>query len=179
MLGSHVNGLQSMQPISSFQQECIPVGCVPAAHWPYSRVCFRGGGVSAPGGCLLRGAVCSRGGCLLRGCLLPGGVCLGGCLLPGWCLLWWGVYSGGSALGVSAPGECLLPGRCLLPGGCLLLGGVCSLGVSAPRGVSAWGGVCSQGVVSQHALRQTPPPLWTEWQTGAKILPWPQLRCGR
>ena len=24
------------------KQECIPVGCVPAAYWPYARVCFRG-----------------------------------------------------------------------------------------------------------------------------------------
>ena len=37
---------------------------------------------------------------------------------------------------------------CLLPGGCLLLRGV-----------------CSRGVVSQHALRQTSPPLGTEWLT--------------
>ena len=42
-------------------------------------------------------------------------------------------------------------------------GGVCLL-----RGVSARGGVCSGGgvsapggVVSQHALRQTPPSVWT------------------
>ena len=27
------------------QQECIPVGCVLAAHWPYARVCFSGGGL--------------------------------------------------------------------------------------------------------------------------------------
>ena len=27
------------------KQECIPVGCVPAAHWPYAGVCFPGGGV--------------------------------------------------------------------------------------------------------------------------------------
>ena len=146
MLGSHVNGLQSMQPISSFQQECIPVGCVPAAHWPYSRVWLRGGGMSAAGGCLLRGGVCSRGDVYSGGVCSQGlsawggvcsqgGVCSGGVSTPG-CLLW----------GVSAPGECLLPGRCLLPGGvsapggCLLLGGICSQGgvcsggVSAPRG---------------------------------------------
>ena len=62
--------------------------------------------------------------------------------------------------------------RSLLPRGVSALGGgVCSQG----RGCLIPGGVCSQGVVSQHALRQTP-PLWTEWQTGVKILPWPQLR---
>ena len=78
------------------EQECIPVGCVPAARRPYAGVCF------------------------------PEGVCL-----------LWGVCSRGvSTLGVSAPGGCLLGG------------------VSAPGGM----------MVSQHALRQTP-PLWTEWMT--------------
>ena len=34
-----------------YEQECIPVGCVPAARGPYARVCFpRGGGVSGLGG---------------------------------------------------------------------------------------------------------------------------------
>ena len=38
-----------------YQQECIPVGCVPAARRPYAGVCFRGGGGCLPG---------PRGGCL-------------------------------------------------------------------------------------------------------------------
>ena len=46
-------------------------------------------------------------------------------------------------------------------------GGVCSGGsaleVSAPGG--GGGGCLLQGVVSQHALRQTPSHLWTEWMT--------------
>ena len=87
------------------------------------------------------------------GCLLQGGVCLlwGGCLLPGgWvCLLW----------EVSAPG-----------GGCLLWRGICSWGVCVCSG-----GVCSGGGIPACTEADTPPPLWTEWQTGAKILPWPQL----
>ena len=74
------------------EQECIPVGCVPAAHWLYAGVCFWG--VSAPGG--------------------------------------------GGVGGVSAP-------RRVSAWGCLLLGGL-------PGGSLLWG-----GVVSQHALRQTPP----------------------
>ena len=50
--------------------------------------------------------------------------------------------------------------------GCLVLGGACSGGVSGPSGVpvpgggAALGGAWSWGrgcVVSQHALRQTPP----------------------
>ena len=99
-------------------------------------------------GCLLwEGGVCSQGGCLLWGCLLlgvsaSGGVCYrrlsalgGGCLLLGGCLPPWGVCSGVFVFS----GECLLPG------------GVCSWG---GWGVSASGG----GVVSQHVLRQTPPP---------------------
>ena len=57
------------------EQECIPVGCVPAARWPYAAVCLWGGVCSwggAPGGCLLPGGllwggVCSRGVCLLQG----------------------------------------------------------------------------------------------------------------
>ena len=53
-----------------FQQECIPVGCVPAAHWPYAAVCFAGG-------CLLGGAVSAPGG---------GGLPLGGCLLQRGCV---------------------------------------------------------------------------------------------
>ena len=68
-------------------QECIPVGCVPAAHWPYAAVYFRGGGLlSALGG----------GVSVPRGCLLPGGVCSRGCLLwgGGW-LLWGGSAPGG------------------------------------------------------------------------------------
>ena len=107
-------------------QECIPVGCVPVARWPYAGVCF-------PGGCLLRG-ISALGDCLLGGgCLLPGGVC---------------------------------------SRGCLLLGGVCSWGgVSAPRGCLLQG-VSALGVVSQHALRQTP-PLLTESQTPVKTLPLP------
>ena len=76
---------------ASLKQECIPVGCVPATHWPYAGVCFQEGGVPGPGEYLVWG-VPGPGGCLVQG-------------VPG-------------------------------PGGCLLLG---------------------RGVVSQHALRQTPP----------------------
>ena len=66
-----------------FEQECIPVGCVPAAHWPYAAVFFpRTGG----------GGVCSRGGVCSGGCLLWGDVCSGGSALGGVCL-------GGSARG--------------------------------------------------------------------------------
>ena len=89
--------------------------------------------------------------------LLQVRIYLGGCLLPG------GAWSRG--MGVSAPWG--VPG----PGG----GGVCSRGVSAAGGggVSTPGGVPGPrgcfvlgDVVSQFALRQTPP--WTEWQTGVK-----------
>ena len=53
------------------QQECIPVGCVPAARRPYAGVCFPGG--SALGGCLVRG-----GGAWSGGVPGPGGVCTQG-----------------------------------------------------------------------------------------------------
>ena len=145
-------------------QECIPVGCVPAARWPYAGVYF------------------------------PGGVCSWGGLLPGGCLFLGVSARGEvSALGggVSAPRGCLLLGGCLLRGvcslGCLLLGGVCSGGsapwgvcswgvfalggVSAQGGFCSWGSVCSWGV-SQHALRQTPR---TDSQMPVKTLPWPNF----
>ena len=119
--------LQYIERVICFElKECIPVGCVPAAHWPYTGACFFGG-------CLLLGGVCSQGvsasgggGCLLQGgacswgCLLWGGMsALGGCLLPGGvCYGGWDVCSGGSA-----------------PGGwCLLRESVCSRGVSALGG---------------------------------------------
>ena len=41
-------------------------------------------------------------------------------------------------------------------------------------GVSARGGCLLPRGVSQHALRQTPPPL-TESQTPVKTLPWPNF----
>ena len=47
-----------------FKQECIPVGCVPAAHWPYAAVYFPGGVCLVWGGLLLRGGLPGPGGCL-------------------------------------------------------------------------------------------------------------------
>ena len=51
------------------RQDCIPVGCVPSARWPYLPACSAPGGVCS-GGCLLPGGVCSRGVSAPRG-----GVC--------------------------------------------------------------------------------------------------------
>ena len=72
------------------KQECIPVGCVPAAYWPYAGVCFPGGGVVwfrggawsgrgvwSPGG-VWSGGVWSQGG-LVRGGLLWGGCGIQAC----------------------------------------------------------------------------------------------------
>ena len=97
-----------------YKQECIPVGCVPAARRPYAGVCFPGGGVwsggclvrgeSGPGVCLVWGGVSGRGGwCLVGGvCLVHGGVPgPGGCAwsggggVPG--------LGGGSALACGIP----------------------------------------------------------------------------
>ena len=120
------------------------------------------------------------------GCTWSWGVYL--VLVPGGCTWSWGAYlvPGGSGPGgmpgpgeVSGLGGIPGPGGCTWsqggvpgPGGCLVWGvsgpgglvqGVCvwSWGVSGPGGVWLPGdGVCSQGgVVCQHALRQTPPPL--------------------
>ena len=141
------------EPHCFIKQECIPVECVPAAHWPYAGICFPGGGlqswgVPGPGGVGV--------GCLVRGgvCLVQGGVCL--------------------VQGVAAWSGGCMPG---LGGVCLVQGGLPGLGgVSLVWGVSAWswGGLAGPGGSPYWR-----PPLWTEWQTGVKILPWPQLRCGR
>ena len=71
------------------KQECIPVGCVPAAHWPYGgggSPCERGGVLPARGGVSLPGGVLPAGVVLpARGVSLPGGVlpARGGVLPPG------------------------------------------------------------------------------------------------
>ena len=84
------------------QEECIPVGCVPAARWPYAGVCFRG-----EGGCLLPGGYLHWGGSGVGRCLLWGGLVLlagGGLVLP--------ARGGGSPClgGSPCPGGVLLPG---------------------------------------------------------------------
>ena len=91
------------------------------------------------------------------GCLLPGGLCFQGVSAPGGGVCSWG---GLCLWGVSASRGCV----CSRGG--LLWGGVCSWGVVCSRGCLLQGGVCSGGclflglgVVSQHALRQTPPPV--------------------
>ena len=93
-------------------------------------------------------------------------------LLPGGGLLWGGgvgVWSGG----VCSQEGCLLQEGLLLEGGCLLWGGVSAPGgCLLPEGLFR-GGVCSGGVVSQHALRQTSPPV--DRQTPVKTLPWPNF----
>ena len=97
---------------------------------------------------LLPGGVCSRWGVSAP----SGGVSApGGGVCSGDVCSWWGVYAPRGCLrwGVSAPGGVCSRG-CLLQGVCLLWGGVCSEGV----GMSALVVVV---VVSQHALRQTPP----------------------
>ena len=70
------------------KQECIPVGCVPAAHRPFAGVFFLGGCLPGPGGvCLVLGGVWG----------LPGwGV--------GWVGVWWGVMGGGYGWGVMSGG---------------------------------------------------------------------------
>ena len=90
-------------------QDCIPVGCVPPARWPYLPACSALGG-PGPGG--VSGLGVSGWG----GAWSGGGVCLvqGVCLVRG-CLVWGGVWSGG----VPAPG-----GVCLVRGGLVWGGGI-------------------------------------------------------
>ena len=69
--------------ILNSKQDCIPVGYILAARWPYLPVCSAGGGGCLPGS---RGVPCLVGvPAWSRGWLLPGGACLvpGGCLVPG------------------------------------------------------------------------------------------------
>ena len=79
------------------KQECIPVGCVPAAYRPYAGFCFRGG-LPGPGGCLP-----GLGGAAWSGL---GGVCLvwGVCLLGEVCLVW-----GGSGIQACTEADTLPP----------------------------------------------------------------------
>ena len=87
-----------LQTKNSEQQECIPVGCVPAAQWPYAGICFRGGGV------------CSRRGSALGGgCLLPGGVCYQGVLLLGGVCSEGGVSALGGVCSQGGVGGCGIP----------------------------------------------------------------------
>ena len=127
------------------KQECIPVGYVPAAHWPYAAVCFWGVSVprgSDPRGVSALGGVCSQG---LGGVSALGGVWSWGCLL-----LVGGVHSRGWGL--------LPEGVC--SGGCLLQG------VSAPGG-------CIPACTEADTL--PPPRGQNSWHTLVKILPWPNF----
>ena len=126
------------------QQECIPVGCVPAAHRPYSGVCFPAGGglLPSPGGgvCLVwGGSPCwgdGGGGLPVQGVSLPGGACLvwGGFSLP---------------RGSPSPGGSPCLGGSPCPGGVWLVqgGSPCWGGVGSPcpGGLPAWGGLPGLG----------------------------------
>ena len=85
------------------------------------------------------------------------------------------------------PVGCILPSACwpypsmhcwgcTCPGGCTCLGGVPVWGVYLPwvcvpaQGVTCWGVYLPRGYLPRYS------PPWTEWQTGAKILPCPKLR---
>ena len=104
------------------------------------------GGCTRPGGC-----TCLGGGVTARGC-----TCLG-VYLP------WGV----PALGCTCLGY--------LSRGCTWLGGIPAWGY-LPGGVPAEGFTCPGWCTCPGGTCPCTPPLWTEWQTGAKILPSPKLR---
>ena len=89
----------------------------------------------------------------------PGGVCSGGCLVHQGCLVPGGAWSWGCLVQGrrSAPGGSALGGICSRGRGCFLRGCLVP-GGSAPRAVCSRGSALGGGgVVSQHALRQTPP----------------------
>ena len=136
-------------------------------------------GVCLVWGCVWSRGVSGRGVCVWSGEVgVPG---LKGCVWSGGCLVWGeeGVVClvQGEGGGVSGPGGgvvCLVWGVvCLVRG----LGGLC---IWSGWGVClVWWGSASVPCGIPPPGPGTPPPLWTEWQTGVKILPWPQLRCGR
>ena len=67
-----------------FQQECIPVGCVPPACCTYLPACTAPGGMYLPGGGTWVGGVPAGGcTCLPGGCTCPGGCTWPGVYLPG------------------------------------------------------------------------------------------------
>ena len=146
------------------EQDCIPVGCIPPACWPYLPACSAPGGVPDPGGVYLLGGLSAPGGVPGLGGLLPGGVCWGvylvwgvsaqGCTCSGGC-----TWSGGCTCsrGVSGLGGVCSRGRTWSRGGCLLQGGVPGLeGCLLPGGGAPGSGAC-------QVL-----PLWTESQTPVK-----------
>ena len=99
----------------------------------------------------LMGGVPAQGGVPAWGCTCPGGVVPAQGGLPDrGCTCW----------------ECTCPGGCTCPGVYL------PRGVYLPGGVPAWEVYLPRGVPAQVL----PAHLWTEWQTGAKILPCPKLR---
>ena len=103
------------------EQECIPVGCVPPACYPYLPA-----GTAPEGGC-----VPARGVVPAQGVYLLGGVPAGGVPTQGVCLLW-GVPAGG----------CTYPGEVYLPGGCTCQRGVPAQGRVPAQGVYLPGGTC-------------------------------------
>ena len=66
--------------MKQWKQDCIPVGCILPARWPYFAACSAPGGVLSLGGVLSPWGLCALGGVSASGgCLLPGGwVCSGG-----------------------------------------------------------------------------------------------------
>ena len=176
-----------------FKQVCIPVGCVPAALWPYWGGGVPGpGGVPVPGGYLVpegvpvRGDTWSQGGYLVWGVPGPrgeyqvrGGTWSQGVGVPGP-----GGGVPGAGGGTWCRGEYLVSGGEYLVWGYLVWGGVPGLGgvpgpeggVPGPGGSTwsggylVWGGVPGPG----GYLPRYSPPL-TESQTPVKTLPWPNF----
>ena len=124
-----------------------------------------GGGVPAEGGVPARGGTCPGvpWGVLAWGVPVQGGTCPGG--LPA---------HGGACLGQG--------GTC--PGGWVPVQGVsCDLSHHAfdvtymlPPHQQSVSTSAAAYIVWPRCMLGYNPPLWTEWQTGAKILPCPKLR---
>ena len=144
------------------------------------------GGGSPSGGLLGRGVPPSGDG--------GGGPFLGGLLgrgSPWQGVSFQGVSLAGGVLGKGSPWQGVASQHALrqTPWGGLLLGGSPWQGSPWQGGASFPGGLLPRGSPSGGSPWQggwhpsihwgRPLPPWTEWMTGVKMLPWPQLRCGR
>ena len=130
------------------KQECIRVGCVPAAHWLYAGVCFSGGGGPGSDPPQFPPWVWAW---IWSPSISPLGVGLD--LIPLNFLLGYGPGSDPPSVSTLGVGLDLIPPS-VSPLGVGLEG---EGGVSLARGVSFAGGCLLGRGVSQHALRQTPP----------------------
>ena len=123
------------------KQDCIPVGCVPPAHWPSGRGACVLGGVHAQGAFVTMEGCACLGVCMLRWHACPRGcaclgvhACPGGLVCPGACM-----PTGCACPGVCVPRGVCVQGHACVPRGHVYPGSMCAWGACMLGGVCAWG----------------------------------------